>query len=116
MSKKATFTKGQWMAVGAWVEHLGDDVPDICNCDPSSMGQEGRSYEEACANARILAAAPAMLNALWVAKAAIELDIEVAKLTRDDPDDEVIAEAIANYQQDLDVINDAITLATGEQA
>lgn len=116
MSKKASFTKGQWMAVGAWVEHVDDNVPDICNCDPSCMGQEGRSYEEACANARLLAAAPTMLNALWVAKYAIEADIKGAKLARDDPSDSIIADAIDTYQADLDIINDAITLATGEEA
>lgn len=57
-------TPGNWMAVGAWIEHLDDDVPDIANFDPASMGQEGRSDDEVCANARLCAAAPDMLFAL----------------------------------------------------
>lgn len=108
--KKASFTKGQWMAVGAWVEHVDDSVPDICNCDPASMNQEGRSDEEVCANARLLAAAPTMLNALYFAKLAIEMDVEMARLTGG------MQHLVDAYQETLNSINDAITLATGEQA
>ena len=61
---KASHTKGPWIAVGHWVEHPDDSTPDICNCDPDSMGQEGRSDKEICANARLIAAAPDMLAAL----------------------------------------------------
>lgn len=57
-------TPGYWMAVGYWVEHVDDDVPDICNCDPASMDQEGRSESEILANTKLLAAAPEMLAAL----------------------------------------------------
>ncbi len=58
-------TKGEWYAVGAWVEHGDDNTPDICNCDPVSMGQGGkRSYEEIYANARLIAAAPELLAEL----------------------------------------------------
>lgn len=64
MNFKPKHTKGNWYAVGYWVEHEDDDVPDICNCDPESMGQEGRSYDEITANARLLAAAPAMFELL----------------------------------------------------
>jgi hypothetical protein len=57
-------TPGPWFAVGAWVEIEDDDVPDICTCNPEDIGQEGRSDEEICANARLIAAAPDLLNAL----------------------------------------------------
>ena len=55
-------TRGQWIAVGAWVEHPDDDVADICSCDPATINQGhlGRGYSEICANARLIAAAPAM--------------------------------------------------------
>lgn len=54
-------TPGRWIAVGRWVEHMDDNTPDICNADPAAMGQEGRSDAECCANARLMAAAPALL-------------------------------------------------------
>lgn len=113
--KKTSFTKGQWIAVGRRVEHPNDRIPDICSCNPADFGQDGRTDEEACANARLIAAAPTMLNALWVAKYAIEADIEAARLTRDSEDDEIVNDAIADYEKDLDVIEDAIQLAIGEQ-
>ena len=55
-------TPGPWIAVGAWVEHPDDSVADICSCDPETIGQGklGRGYAEICANARLIAAAPAM--------------------------------------------------------
>jgi len=58
-------TPGPWRAVGAWVEHEKDDVADVCNCDPESMGQKhfGRSMGEMMANARLCAAAPELLRA-----------------------------------------------------
>ena len=28
-------TKGNWVAVGRWVENDGDNLPDICSCDIS---------------------------------------------------------------------------------
>ena len=57
-------TKGRWIAVGNWIEHEDDDVPDIANFDPASMGQEGRSTGESAANALLCAAAPGMLEVL----------------------------------------------------
>lgn len=59
-------TPGPWVAVGYWVENPDDEAADICNCDPASMGQEhfGRSDEEIVANARLIAAAPTLLEAL----------------------------------------------------
>lgn len=59
-------TPGTWYAVGAWVEMEDDNVADICTCNPADIGQEhlGRSDEEIMANARLIAAAPDMLEAL----------------------------------------------------
>jgi glutamate dehydrogenase/leucine dehydrogenase len=58
-------TPGPWVAVGTWVEHPGK-VADICTCATRMFGQEklGRTYDEECANARLIAAAPEMLEAL----------------------------------------------------
>lgn len=61
---KSKHTTGEWIAVGRWVEHVNDAVPDICNCDPGSMDQEGRCDAEIIANARLIAAAPNLLSAL----------------------------------------------------
>lgn len=63
------YTRGDWVAVGSWVESPLDDIPDICVCDPALFGQEHgdlrkRPYEEQCANARLAAAAPYMLALL----------------------------------------------------
>ena len=60
------YTPGPWYQVGAWVEHEDDDVADICSCDPATIGQEhlGRSDSEMGANARLIAAAPDLLEAL----------------------------------------------------
>lgn len=60
------YTKGEWYAVGGAVEHVRDDVADICYCYPSSFGQEhlGRSTEETFANAQLIAMAPEMLRVL----------------------------------------------------
>ena len=70
------FTKGTWIAVGAWVEHTSDKKADICSCNPESIGQEkmGRSYAEQCANARLIAAAPTMHALLKMAVARIYLE------------------------------------------
>jgi hypothetical protein len=58
-------TPGPWLAVGSWVE-TADDKADICNCSAESMGQErvARPPEEEEANARLIAAAPELLDAL----------------------------------------------------
>ena len=64
--KKVTHTKGNWYAVGAWIEHESDDVADIATFNSEAMGQGhlARSYDEICANARLCAQAPAMLKVL----------------------------------------------------
>jgi hypothetical protein len=61
-----SFTKGNWVAVGGRVEHTDDAVADICTCDPSDFDQSrlARSDAEIMANARFIAAAPAMFHAL----------------------------------------------------
>jgi len=61
-----SFTRGNWVAVGSRVEHTDDAVADICTCDPSDLGQSrlARSDAEIMANARLIAAAPAMFRAL----------------------------------------------------
>lgn len=62
------------------------------------------------ADAHLIAAAPTMLNALYFAKLAIEMDVEMARLTGG------MQHLVDAYQETLNSINDAITLATGEQA
>lgn len=59
-------TPGPWVAVGAMVENTHDYNPDICSCDLRSFGQENlwREYEETLANARLIAAAPDLLQAI----------------------------------------------------
>jgi hypothetical protein len=62
-------TPGPWIAVGLWVEHPNDNIADICTCNPEDVGQAhlGRSDSEACANARLIAAAPDLLQCLkWM--------------------------------------------------
>ena len=79
-------TKGPWVAVGTWVEHPDDDIADICSCNPASLGQEPpnvkeRSYDEMCANARLIAAAPEMLSILKrIADAPADETLDVAIL------------------------------------
>lgn len=60
------FTKTEWIAVGNMVEAKADGHADICSCDPTSycQGAIGRGYAEQCANARLISAAPEMLQAL----------------------------------------------------
>lgn len=62
-------TPGPWIAVGGWVEHPEDSVADICICDPIllwAMGENElvRPADEIYANARLIAAAPEMLDLL----------------------------------------------------
>lgn len=63
-SAKGVPTRPGWLAVGAVVEHEDDDTPDICSCNPETFWQEGRSYEEQCANARLIAQSHNLLEAV----------------------------------------------------
>ena len=54
-------TPGKWVAVGAWVEHPNDSVPDICS-GFVEQGTTRRTYDEAMANAFLMAAAPELLK------------------------------------------------------
>lgn len=51
LAKKAT--KGDWIAVGRWVENTRDDLPDIV-CPDSDRGD---SDEQQCADANFIGAA-----------------------------------------------------------
>ena len=63
MSEK--WTKGDWIAVGAYVELDDENRPDICTCEPKEFLQYGkRTQEEIRANARLIAAAPDIYVAL----------------------------------------------------
>ena len=59
-------TPGPWFAVGAQVETENDSVPDICTCDPQAMRQSHLDWHPKTvqANARLIAAAPELLEAL----------------------------------------------------
>ena len=59
-------TPGPWFAVGAQVEIEDDSVPDICTCDPQVMRQSHLDWHPRTveANARLIAAAPELLEAL----------------------------------------------------
>ncbi len=110
---------------GPWVIHPADEKhPEysghVMTTDGYSVADCVLSWSsiercEQIANARLIAAAPEMLLALQVARHVIEMDIEAAELMRSGPDDEIINDAIANYQKDLDIINNAIKSATGER-
>ena len=91
-----THTKGRWFAVGAHVEHISDDIADICSCNPSdySQGHLNRSYDEICANALLISCAPAMLQAIK----------NLLKFIPDDPENDDIRHETINL----------IRLATGK--
>jgi len=66
-------TKGEWVSVGAFVENARDDLPDICRCDPESMGQERWAAEsEGFRNALYIAAAQPS-TVLWMIERIEEL-------------------------------------------
>lgn len=73
-------TPGPWIASGAWVENPDENKADICSCHPADFGQEhlGWDYDEVCANARLIAAAPELLEALEYALSDLS-DLEYAE-------------------------------------
>lgn len=83
----ARHTPGPWIAVGWQVEILSAGAPDICNTNPETFGQHGRSYEERCANANLIAAAPELLEALKDARR------KLAWFTDSYPQDIVVSES-----------------------
>ena len=68
------------------------------------------------ADARLIAAAPTMLHALQVAKLSIEQMVEGYRVALVYEKDCGHQDSLASLQEELDIINDAITLATEEQA
>ena len=56
-------TQVEWIAVGHWVTVADFDIADICSCHTKDFGQGNyaRSYDEALANAQLIAAAPELL-------------------------------------------------------
>lgn len=61
-------TPGPWITDGAWVKHADDDIPAIATCNLHAWDQGDRTYQETCANARLIAASPDLLEfAQWVA-------------------------------------------------
>lgn len=70
-------TPGPWIAAGYWVEHPKDDVPDICTCSPTVIGQGERNEAEVMANVRLIAAAPDLLFALREAVASLKWAADV---------------------------------------
>ncbi len=57
-------TQAEWIADGHWVTVAGDDIADICSCDPRHFRQHyigGRLEAETEANAKLIAAAPELL-------------------------------------------------------
>jgi len=52
IARKAT--KGNWIAVGRWVENDRDDLPDVVICD-GERGSDKDSYRQQCADAEHIA-------------------------------------------------------------
>ena len=76
-------TPGNWYAVAGMVETDNDDVPDPCTCyiDLYNQGDRNeKTREQIYANARFIAAAPAMvehINALQAEIARLKLSISL---------------------------------------
>jgi hypothetical protein len=70
----ARHTPGPWFAVGYQVEIESDTVADICTTNATLFGQGGLHDDaRAMANARLIAAAPDMLEMLEVARDSLEV-------------------------------------------
>ena len=92
------FTKGIWHAVGFMVEHGSHGVPDIASFNPAAFGQGHlhRTPAEMEANARLSAAAPAMLAALRLQERADRVLAAGASLDRWERIEERAASARVN--------------------
>lgn len=68
-------TPGPWIQVGAWVEVEDDNIPDICSCNPESISQGHLQWDWKTieANARLIAAAPDMLDALKICESVLRI-------------------------------------------
>jgi hypothetical protein len=70
----AKHTPGPWIAVGYQVEIASETVADICTTNAHLFGQPGLHDDaRAMANARLIAAAPEMLEMLEVARDSLEV-------------------------------------------
>jgi hypothetical protein len=70
----AKHTPGPWFAVGYQVEIESETVADICTTNANLFGQGGLHDDaRAMANARLIAAAPDMLEMLEVARDSLEV-------------------------------------------
>ena len=92
-------TPGPWFAVGYQVEIESDTVADICTTNANLFGQGGLHDDaRAMANARLIAAAPDMLEMLEVARDSLEVS------NYEGEEDEVlaaIASVIANAKGEV---------------
>lgn len=81
-------TPGPWYQVGSWVAAAVEDDkrPDICTCNPAAMEQAHLKWdwETVHANARLIAAAPELLETLRL----------VAKLSYGSPHNHAIQERV----------------------
>jgi hypothetical protein len=99
------FTEGPWKQLPKDpLKIKGTDKLSIA-CIVSQAGKNGRSYEEKLANARLISAAPEMLEALHIARMQISYDLK----TRVQQPTEKEANRLI-----LEVVEKAITRATGE--
>jgi hypothetical protein len=92
-------TPGPWFAVGYQVEIESETVADICTTNAHLFGQGGLHDDaRAMANARLIAAAPDMLEMLEVARDSLEVS------NYEGEEDEVlaaIASVIANAKGEV---------------
>ncbi|MEH3063839.1 MAG: hypothetical protein PGN33_14220 [Methylobacterium radiotolerans] len=108
----AQHTPGPWQADAQYIAAVdGRPVPIAASQYVWVTAPGGPAHEEACANARLIAAAPDLLAALrWAASMA-----EEAILVREnggDPED--TPEVIAMHREELEAARAAITKAEGQ--
>ena len=119
------FTQGPWRVESLTGDHLPrgpiHQVLAEVNGYPSTVCTveeyaEVPDFEaDRLADARLLAAAPAMLQALRIARLSVMEMIEGYRMALAYEKDCGHQDSLASLQGELDIINDAIMLATGEQ-